>query len=105
MDPMQRSSNKPYFDACLAVASGDTARIHRARDDMVDAATRGKGDWVHVVLIDAVLDDADAAVRHMELAIGHNEGGVQNCAALPSLAKLRRDKRFAAQIRRLNLPV
>ena len=105
MDPMQRSSNKPYFDACLAVASGDTARIHRARDDMVDAATRGKGDWVHVVLVDAVLDDADAAVRHMELAIGHNEGGVQNCAALPSLAKLRRDKRFAAQIRRLNLPV
>ncbi|MEO8345814.1 MAG: hypothetical protein ABI607_08980 [Betaproteobacteria bacterium] len=104
MDPVQRDRNRPYLDACIAVASGDTTNIHRARDDLIAAASNGTGDWYHVVQLDAVLDDADAATRHLELAIDHHEGGVQNCAAVPRLEAMRRDKRFQAQMRRLNLP-
>ncbi|MEO8303995.1 MAG: hypothetical protein ABI724_07735 [Betaproteobacteria bacterium] len=105
MDPLQQNSSRPYLDACIAVASNDTGNIERARDKLVEAAKGGIGDWFQVVQLDAVLGDADAGTRHLELAVDHHEPSAQNCAAVPRLEVLRRDKRFQAQVRRLNLPV
>lgn len=87
------------------MASRDPVIIVRARDALVAAAKSGAGDWFQVVQVDAALNDADAATNHLELAIDNKEASAQNCAAVPRLAEFRRDKRFAAQVRRLDLPV
>jgi hypothetical protein len=105
MDPMQRTRSGPYLDACIAVASSNSENILHARDALIAAAKAGSGDWFQVVQVDAVLGDAVAGTRHLQLAIDHNEASVQICAAVPRLAALRHNKDFAAQVRRLNLPV
>jgi hypothetical protein len=73
-------------DASVADRFAAGRPVGRARDDLVAAAGHGTGNWFRVVQVDAVLNDADVAARHLELAIDRHEGGVQNCAAVPRLA-------------------
>ncbi len=104
MGPVQQQSSKTLLDAFIAVARGDASEIRVARDRLVAAAHAGTSDWFYAVLLDAVLHDIDAAVEHMRRAIDCRNSGVQNAAALHGFARLRQDPRFAAQLRRINLP-
>lgn len=92
-----------FLEACLGASTNDSATLTAAHRRLTAAAKAGEALWYHVALLDGYVGNPAGAAEHLGRAIDRYENGTQNAAVAPCFQRVREDRRFQAQLRRLNL--